>query len=100
MSPRRVVPMAAASKAIRTNPSRRDSTVPAAITAAERRVRSAILRPDSFFQALLGMAVGFRGDRELRLQLVGLRLDRVGNRFVQFLLVEWRRVQRVRSGFR
>ena len=53
MSPRRAVPMAAASSAIRTNPSRRDSTVPAAITAAERRVRSAILRPDSFFHARL-----------------------------------------------
>src|SRR3954470_1569385 len=50
MSPRSAVPMAAASRAIRTNPSRRDSTVPAAITAAERRVRSAILRTDSFFQ--------------------------------------------------
>src|SRR5258707_5943892 len=50
MSPRSAVPMAAASRAIRTNPSRRDSTVPAAITPADRRVRSAILRTDSFFQ--------------------------------------------------
>src|SRR5690348_15999371 len=50
MSPRSAVPIAAASRAIRTNPSRQDSTVPDAITAADRRVRSAILRTDSFFQ--------------------------------------------------
>src|SRR3954467_12786491 len=65
MSPRNAVPMAAASRAIRTNPSRRDSTVPAAITAAERRVRSAILRTDSFFQgrprSLARYVVSLRG---------------------------------------
>src|SRR5689334_23978734 len=66
MSARNAVPMAAASRASRTNPSRRDSTVPAAITAAERRVRSAILRADSFFQRSGGSGGGRQGSRMKR----------------------------------
>src|SRR3954452_20736881 len=95
MSPRSAVPMAAASRAIRTNPSRRDSTVPAAITAAERRVRSAILRPDSFFQAFLGVTVRLCLDGQ-RVEFVGRQLEPAG----RLRGVERSWVERVRSGGR